>query len=216
MVVVFLDGVDGAGKTTLLHRLVERFQDQRIVVAPPLWQHLPAIINPDDFADWVTTTEPARVAVDLLTGQHARIAVIQQTMRDVNEPAVLVDRGPRTIEASARAHLGTVPVPDTIDADVERHVTRLRDAVRQLAEACGCLSIALTARSYDEIVDRLTDDEKRNHAYLRYLHRFLDQFRTTRNIDGVSTLALAATDALDRNCSSAERAIATLHLSDAP
>ncbi len=71
MVVVFADGVDGAGKTTLLNLLSESLH--QACLAPPLWQYLQPIASPDAFPGWVTTTEPARVAVELLQAHpHGR------------------------------------------------------------------------------------------------------------------------------------------------
>lgn len=211
MVVVFLDGVDGAGKTTLLRRLTEHPRDHRPVVAPPLWRYLASVTSPEAFAEWATTTEPARVAVELLCAQRDRTAAIRRTLRDVKQPTILVDRGPRTVEASARAHQRARLTPNHADREVEGSVASLRDAVGQLAGAGPCLSIVLDVHSYEQVIDRLTVQERQNPAYVRYLQRLLQEFRAGQDVEGVTPLVLSATDTVARNQAAATRAIGEFH-----
>lgn len=173
MVVVFLDGVDGSGKTTLLNGLVCALAPTRTVTAQPLWRYLPALTTPADFGPWVTSTDADHVGGALLTGQIERIHTLRSLARAAADPVVLlVDRGPATVVASARAHLRTgIRAGDRGRIDLAGHVDRLRDAVERLGAETACLSIELAAdRGPDRILSRLTAEDRASPGYLRYLH----------------------------------------------
>ncbi|MGI5185432.1 hypothetical protein ACQEVZ_55225 [Dactylosporangium sp. CA-152071] len=204
MVVVFVEGVDGTGKTTLINHLVQQLPTHATITAPPLWTYLPAVPTPDAFRTWVTTTPAAAVAADLLTAQHARINALQRLSSP--HEVVLVDRGPRTVAASARAHLATNSQPGPPGAADELAV-ELGTAVRRLTATRPCLSIELATTTYDEIMDRLTDHERRDAAYLRYLHTFLREFRADTFPTGAAQLVLAADAELGETVAAAAAAI---------
>ena len=207
MVVVYVEGVDGTGKTTLINQLIRCHPADDTAAARPLWTYLPAVPVPAAFATWVTTTPAATVAADLLAAQRRRLADLHTLT--AQHTIVLVDRGPRTVEASARAHLTAQP-PDTSTPAITQLTAELHAATRHLAEAHPCLSIELTTTSYDEILYRLTDTERRNTAYLRYLRRFLREFRDSTTVNGLTRLCQPATASLARNTTAACRAIQAL------
>jgi predicted ATPase len=207
MVVIYLDGVDGAGKTTLTNRLAENIP--QAVIAPPLWRYLASVTAPEDFAAWVTTTAPEGVAIELLAAQRGRIADVNTAVRDAEASAMLVDRGPKTVAASARAHLHGSVARDGGRA-LERSFVYLQWAVRRLAQTHPCISIELATNNYGEIVGRLTDTERRNVSYRQYLERFLTEFQTARHTDGVISLMLLANDTVDHNLHTATRVVRSL------
>ncbi|GAA1563337.1 hypothetical protein GCM10009827_101160 [Dactylosporangium maewongense] len=207
MVVVYVEGVDGTGKTTLINQLIRCHPADATVTAPPLWTYLPAAPVPAAFATWVTTTPAATVAADLLAAQRTRVSDLL-ALTD-QHPIVLVDRGPRTVEASAQAHLTAKP-PITPTPAIAQLTAELRATTRHLAEVHPCLSIELTTASYDEIFHRLTDTERASTAYLQYLRRFLREFRDSTAANDPTQLSLPATASLARNTTAAWHAIQAL------
>ncbi|MBT8224386.1 MAG: hypothetical protein HKP61_07075 [Dactylosporangium sp.] len=214
MTVAFLDGVDGSGKTTLLDRLAHALAPGRAVTALPLWRFLPALATPADFTPWVTSTDATHIAAALLTGQTRRLQTIENLGRDAgNRVVVLVDRGPATVVASARAHLRTgIQTGHHQAIDLADHVGRLRDAVERLAAETACLSIELQViGSPDQILDRLTAEERADPGYLRYLRALHREFTTF--IDrvpawaGLHRVRLDATQPVDANVSGALNAV---------
>jgi thymidylate kinase len=181
MPVVFLDGVDGSGKTTLLNQLARALAPAQTSVAPPLWRFLPDLTTPADFGPWVTSTDADHIAVALLTGQTHRIHTIRSLSQDAADPVVLlVDRGPATVIASARAHLRTgIRTGNHERIDLTDHIDRLRNVVRSLSDETACLSIELAADGCpDRILNRLTLEDRTNPDYLRYLHALRSELST--------------------------------------
>ncbi|MEV4135512.1 hypothetical protein AB0J72_25455 [Dactylosporangium sp. NPDC049742] len=205
MVVVFVEGVDGTGKTTLINHLIHCHPAGVAIAASPLWRYLPAVSVPEAFAAWVTTTPATTVAVSLLSAQHMRVSDLPALT--TRHAIVLVDRGPRTVEASARAHLATAEPPSAQSPAITHLTAALHTAVRHLAQAHPCLSIELAADSYDEIIERLTDPDRGNARYLRYLRTFLREFQNCAVADGPARVRLAATASLTRNTAAARQAI---------
>lgn len=196
--VVFLDGVDGSGKTTLLHGLAEVAREEEVTIAPPLWHWLPAVDRPEAFADWVTRTAAERVAVELLEAQRRRIDALRSRASGFDASTVLVDRGPKTVEASARAHLHRTD-QTTSGSDLDRHFAGLRRCVDLLARSADCVSIELTVSSYDEILERLSVRDRYDATYIRHLHAFLQEFQRTDAVAGVRSLVLDAASPFEQN-----------------
>jgi hypothetical protein len=119
---------------------------------------------------------------------------------------VLVDRGPRTVEASAHAHLHS-GVPATTGSALAPDRAAMRTAATELAAAQPCLSVELTVEDYDPIIDRLSDHDRRNPAYLHYLRTFLHRFHRTEHLDGLRRLQLHAVAPTQDNADAAASAI---------
>ena len=103
---------------------------------------------------------------------------------------VLVDRGPKAVEASARAHL-RADGGSAVGATLTPLWAELRRAVTMLAANHPCLSIELTIDTYANILDRLTEHDCHSPAYLDYLHisssTFMPQRTSTLSISSGST-----------------------------
>ncbi|MBN1173426.1 MAG: hypothetical protein JXA67_14740 [Micromonosporaceae bacterium] len=211
MAVAFLDGVDGSGKTTLLNQLVRALAPAQTITAPPLWRYLPELTTPANFGPWVTSTDAGHVAVALLTGQTQRIHTLRSLSRDTADPMVLlVDRGPATVIASARAHLRTgIRAGNHERIDLTGHIDRLRDAVRSLSAETDCLSVELAADGCpDRILSRLTAEDRTNPGYLRYLEVLRSGFSTGEPAwGGLCRVRLDATKPIDINLATAMAAI---------
>lgn len=202
MPVVFLDGVDGSGKTTMIRRLAQDLHVQPVHIADPLWRYLPAVTVPADFPDWVTTTPAADVAVDLLDACVRRLDQIRHHLATPGPASViLVDRGPRTVAASARAHLATGATTASA-ADPDAAMTRLRTTAMQVALADTCVTVELKVESYDAILHRLADSERADAQYLRYLRALLCYFQNEVPWPGVRRITLDATANIAANVAS--------------
>lgn len=103
--IIFVDGIDGSGKTALIRHLATALNSSGIeaVVSSPLWRYLPTIAAPEQFASWAVSTAGMNVAEALIGAMIDRL----DDLRDLSvaqDPVYLVDRGPKTVYASARAH----------------------------------------------------------------------------------------------------------------
>ncbi|MET7422064.1 hypothetical protein [Dactylosporangium sp. NPDC005555] len=207
MVVIYVDGVDGTGKSTLIGQLVRHYPAHLAITAPPLWRYLPSVPTPQAFPTWVTTTPANDIAAELLSAQRNRINDLH-ALGDHCQ-IVLVDRGPRTVEASARAHLATKPPPELSEATADL-IAELHTAARRLSAVHPCLSIELATTSYDEIIHRLTITERHDAAYLRYLRAFLHEFQSSASTSDPAPLVLRADAHLHQNVTVALRAVQAL------
>jgi hypothetical protein len=198
--IVFLDGVDGAGKSTMINRLEQALTARPVHVAQPLWAYLPPITQPGEFARWVVATPATQVAASLLEANTHRLTALRR--RAARAPAgwiALVDRGPKTVSASASAHVATDTTgpgssPTVADAS-RRHDT----AVTQLAAVEECISVELQVKDYSEITHRLTAEERSNQRYQRYLATFLERFLAGKEGSRVRRLPVDATASLETN-----------------
>nr|BFE61565.1 hypothetical protein GCM10020063_060910 [Dactylosporangium thailandense] len=193
MPVVFVDGVDGAGKTTLIQHLARALPAQSVHIADPLWHYLPAVTDAADFGPWVTSTPAEEVAAALIDACIHRLDHIRRHLGSAESGnVVLVDRGPRTVAASARAHLAT---GRSVNAAYDPHpaIGRLKAAVTQAANATACISAELRVTSYDAILYRLGSSERTDVRYLHYLRTFLHHFETDPSWLGVQRIELDAT-----------------------
>ncbi|MER7006273.1 hypothetical protein ABT297_24955 [Dactylosporangium sp. NPDC000555] len=201
---VFVDGVDGAGKTTMIQRLAQSLPAPTVHVADPLWHYLPAVTAPTDFASWVMSTSAAEVAIAIIDACIHRLADIRRHL-ELRGPGtvVLVDRGPRTVAASARAHLATGGPAETA-VDPESSIRRLRATIGQAAHADDCMAVELRVTSYDAILHRLGDSERTDPRYLRYLRAFLQYFEAETPWPGLRQIVLDATADLATNVGSVQ------------
>jgi len=193
MPVVFVDGVDGAGKTTLIQHLARTLPTQPVHIADPLWNYLPAVTNAADFGPWVTSTPAEEVAAALIDACIHRLDHIRRHPGSA-EPGnvVLVDRGPRTVAASARAHIATGHSANAA-YDPRPAVKQLTAALMQTAEATACMTAELRVTNYDAILYRLSHRERTDVRYLHYLRTFLHHFETDPPWLGVQRIELDAT-----------------------
>ncbi|GAA4243176.1 hypothetical protein [Dactylosporangium darangshiense] len=200
MPAVFVDGVDGAGKTTMIRELAQSLPT--VHIADPLWRYLPAVTVPTDFAAWVTSTSAAEVATALIDAYIHRLDDIRWRLESTGpDTVVLVDRGPRTIAASALAHVTTRDSPDTTP-DLGPALKRLRNALREVVHSDDCITVELRVTRYQAILHRLSNNERADPRYLRYLSAFLQQFKAEPPWPGTRAIALDATADLAANASS--------------
>jgi hypothetical protein len=159
----------------------------------------------------VTSTDAGHIAVALLTGQTQRIHTLRSLSQDAADPVVLlVDRGPATVIASARAHLRTgIRIGNHERIDLTDHIDRLRDAVRSLSDETDRLSIELTADGCpDRILSRLTAGDRTNPDYLSYLEVLRSEVNTAEPTwGGLRRVRLDATKPIDINLAAAMAAI---------
>lgn len=211
--ILFLDGVDGAGKSTMINRLEQALTGRPIHVAPPLWTYLPAITEPAEFARWVVATPAFEVAASLLDADAQRLTALRRrAARGGAGWIALVDRGPRTVTASASAQVAAVtatsrPSPLPVDA-ARRHDI----AVTRLAAVEDCISIELQVKDYGEIAHRLTAEERANQRYQRYLATFLDRFLADNGGSRPERLTLDATADIETNVASVLAALQNISL----
>jgi thymidylate kinase len=207
MPVVFVDGVDGAGKTTLIHHLARTQRTQPVHIADPLWHYLPAVTDAADFAPWVTSTPAEEVAAALIDACIHRLDHIRQHLGSAEpDNVVLVDRGPRTVAASARAHVATGHSANAA-YDPQPAVKRLKAAVMQTAKATACMTAELRVTSYDAILYRLSHSERTDARYLHYLRAFLHHFETEPPWLDVQRIELDATANVTVNVETIRKAL---------
>jgi hypothetical protein len=193
--IVFLDGVDGSGKTTLIRHLTTSLAagGRDVHVAWPLWPFLTTITAPDDFPAWVTGTPGTCVAHALLEAQTTRIQHLGE--RGTSAGVLLVDRGPKTVDASARAHAGAAADPRQMHAR-----QGLQQATAALLHQHRCLSIELDARAgHDTVVGRLHAEPPMLPRYRVYLAAFNAAMTTSPPWPGLPTVVLNALDPESHN-----------------
>jgi thymidylate kinase len=96
--IVSIEGVDSSGKSTLCKRTQALFGLDRVEILR-IDPFLPAAIT-ENFAAWVCSVPGEEIAHTLLHASTLRRKAIQ----DVTKPIILLDRGPWSVAASARAH----------------------------------------------------------------------------------------------------------------
>jgi hypothetical protein len=203
--VVFVDGVDGAGKTTMIQRLAQALPTRTVHIADPLWRYLAPVKTPTDFAAWVTGNPGAEIATALINACTHRLVDIRQLASTGPGVVVLVDRGPRTITASARAHAAT-GTSANIPADPDEAIARLQSALAQIVLVADCMSVELRVTSYDTILPRLSDNERTNARYARYLEAFLQYFNADTPWPGIRRIVVNASDDIATNVRSVQAA----------
>ncbi len=208
--IVFVDGVDGSGKTTLITTLAISLAEHHrsVRVARPLWTFLTIISSPGEFANWVTSTPGSWVAEELLTAMTRRVNYISRNHTD--EGVLLVDRGPKTVDSSARAHAGAL---GTSSPQVRRSRQHLVEAMVALTSRRRCVSIELSAGgSHQQVVQRLNSQQSMLPRYRTYLAAFNADMTTSPAWPGLPTVVLNALDPEPLNGSEAMATI-TQHLS---
>jgi hypothetical protein len=212
-VIIFLDGVDGAGKSTLINRLHDTLSNTGIecMLAPPLWTFLRPIDAPEEFAPWVHETAGHEIAQHLLTAMSRRIDKLATDIAHGiigTNATVLVDRGPKTVTCSARAHAATgaranphraAPLGRTLDASTRR----VRIRVSALGHAAKLAAIELRYEQPQHMIDRLSQVEEITPSYQQYLHVLHHELGTAGSSSGSPTLHLPATSDLDTNVAAA-------------
>lgn len=180
--IVFVEGLDGSGKSTLITHLAPLLarSGRAVRVATPLWTFLPTIRAPSDFGPWVQDTSGEEVAVALLDAMTRRVAALGVSRLNCNE-IVLVDRGPKTVLCSARAHLQTgLHAPGRMTPSVQVRQDRLEEQVTGLATMTHLRSIEFSVpRDLATLLRRLTVAERASAAYLRYVRALSHEMAST-------------------------------------
>jgi thymidylate kinase len=195
--IIFVDGIDGSGKTTLIKHLATALNSSGIeaVVSSPLWRYLPTIAAPEQFASWVVSTASMDVAEALIGAMIDRL----DDLRDLSvaqDRVRLVDRGPKTVYASARAHAH------------ERHTAfeplreNLAASVRALTDVQPCVAIELGdgEEALQTALPRLTSSQTVTPGYLGYLQAFATEMHTSGGWPGLSTKRLDVSMSVESNC----------------
>ncbi|MDG4778980.1 hypothetical protein O7614_04885 [Micromonospora sp. WMMD961] len=195
--IIFVDGIDGSGKTTLIRHLATALNSSGIeaVVSSPLWRYLPMIAAPEQFASWVVSTPGMDVAEALIGAMIDRL----DDLRDLSvaqDRVHLVDRGPKTVYASARAHAH------------ERHTAfeplreNLAASVRALTDVQPCVAIELGEgeEALQMALPRLTSSQTVTPGYLRYLQAFAIEMHTFGDWPGLPTQRLDVSVSAEFNC----------------
>lgn len=195
--IIFVDGIDGSGKTTLIRHLATALTSSGIeaVVSSPLWHYLPTIAAREQFASWVVSTPGMDVAEALIGAMIDRL----NDLRDLSvaqDRVHLVDRGPKTVYTSARAHAH------------ERHTAfePLREilaaSVRALTDVQPCVAIELGEgeKALQTALPRLISSQTVTPGYLGYLQAFATEMRTSGDWPGLPTKRLDVSISAESNC----------------
>ncbi|WP_431728498.1 hypothetical protein [Verrucosispora sp. TAA-831] len=194
--ILFVDGIDGSGKTTLIRRLRDAITrgGTSAYTAEPLWRYLDAITAPEQFGGWVTSSGGLDVAEALMTAMARRVDDLRG--RDPQQPHVLlVDRGPKTVYASARAH--AKQQRDKL-APVR---ALLAEAVRALQDSQPCVAVELsTGAALDVALPRIELAQAVTPRYLRYLHAFSEEMDAESDWPDLPAHRLSPSAPVDQNC----------------
>lgn len=181
--IVFVEGPDGSGKSTLISHLAPLLagSGRTVHVADPLWTYMPMIRAPSDFDPWVQSTAGEDVAVALLDAMARRVAALGVSQLG-SDDIVLVDRGPKTVLCSARAHLQTgLRAPGRMTPLVKARQDLLTQHVAELAKVAQLRSIEFSVpHDPAATIRRLTVAERSSPAYLRYLRALSHEMASTR------------------------------------
>ncbi|MET8307778.1 hypothetical protein [Micromonospora sp. NPDC005173] len=195
--IIFVDGIDGSGKTTLIRHLAAALNGSgaEAAVSSPLWRYLPTIAAPEQFASWVVSTTGMDVAEALIGAMIDRLDDLRG-LSVGRDRVYLVDRGPKTVYASARAHAS------------ERHGAleplwkRLALSVRALNDVQPCMAIELGEgkNALKVALPRLTLSQTATPGYLKYLRSFAKEMHTSLDWSGLPTQRLDVSSPIELNC----------------
>ncbi|MEV1013247.1 hypothetical protein AB0I89_22175 [Micromonospora sp. NPDC049801] len=195
--IIFVDGIDGSGKTTLIGHLAAALNRSgaEAVVSSPLWRYLPTIAAAEQFASWVVSTTGLDVAEALITAMIDRL----DDLRDLSvaqDHVHLVDRGPKTVYASARAHAYERRTA------IEPLRERLATSVRALTDVHPCVAIELGdgVEALRTALPRLTSSQTVTPGYLGYLQALATEMHTFGDWPGLPTQRLDISMSTESNC----------------
>ncbi|MEU7609405.1 hypothetical protein [Micromonospora sp. NPDC049204] len=202
--ILFVDGIDGSGKTTLVRHLHEALNSADIDthVAEPLWQHLTPITAPEQFGPWVTSSSGTEVAIALVRAMIGRIDGLRRGS-EKQTSVHLVDRGPKTVYASALAQAGGH------HAKLGDLRELLANAVRALQETQPCTAVELGAEdALGAALPRLEKVQPVTPRYLRYLRTFAEEMRVGPDWPGLPTQRVSSFASVEDSC---RAVLAALH-----
>ncbi|WP_157745752.1 hypothetical protein [Micromonospora purpureochromogenes] len=195
--IIFVDGIDGSGKTTLIRHLAAALNRSGTEAAAfsPLWRYLPTIAAPEQFASWVVSTTGMEVAEPLIGAMIERLDDLRGLSVGQNR-VHLVDRGPKTVYASARAHASERR------AALEPLRKRLAVSVRALNHVQPCMAVELGEgeEALKVALPRLTSSQTVTPRYLRYLRSFATEMHTGGDWPGLPTQRLHVSGPIELNC----------------
>ncbi|MEW2386047.1 hypothetical protein AB0873_28700 [Micromonospora sp. NPDC047707] len=195
--IIFVDGIDGSGKTTLIRHLATALNRSgtEAAVSSPLWRYLPTIAAPEQFASWVVSTPGVEVAEALILAMIDRLDDFR-SLSVAQDRVHLVDRGPKTVYASARAHAHE---RRTAFEPLREH---LAASVRALADVQPCMAIELGEgkEALQVALPRLTSSQTVTPGYLGYLQAFAREMHAFGDWPGLPTQRLDVSISAESNC----------------
>ncbi|MEU8331647.1 hypothetical protein [Micromonospora sp. NPDC048839] len=195
--IIFVDGIDGSGKTTLIGHLVAALNrgGAEARVSGLLWRYLPTIAAPEQFDSWIVSTTGLDVAEALITAMIDRLDDLR-ALSVAQDRVHLVDRGPKTVYASARAHAYERRT------SIEPLRERLAASVRALTDVQPCVSIELGEgeEALRTALPRLTSSQTVTPAYLGYLQAFATEMYASGDWPGLPTQRLDVSMSAESNC----------------
>jgi molybdopterin-guanine dinucleotide biosynthesis protein len=204
-VILFFEGPDGSGKTTLLTRLADALPAHgvRPITAPALWTFIDPVATPEDFAAWVTTSAGDEVARHLLRAMTRRIDALAPRTPDPGRMTVrLVDRGPKTVLCSARAHAAARDVdrdPTRSRHGLAQYERELNAALQRLGSLEQLVAIELRLPDVDLMISRLSKTERLNESYIQYLDKLRTGFNQIPCHERIAHEVVPAESEVDRN-----------------
>ncbi|MFJ1537554.1 hypothetical protein ACIODS_03320 [Micromonospora chalcea] len=193
-----MDGIDGSGKTTLIRHLAAALNRSGAgaSVSSPLWRYLPTIAAPEQFASWVLSTTGKDIAEALIRAMIDRLDDLRDLSRG-QDRVYLVDRGPKTVYASARAHARQP------HAALEPLRKRLAVSVQALNDVQPCTAIELGKKGENALkvaLPRLESSQTVTPRYIKYLRSLATEMHTAGDWPGLPTQPLDASSPIELNC----------------